>query len=262
MAKKQERKYGRAGSGSKDAGGSSKPRGDGPNPGNQGSELKEWLKSLAVAFVLFMVLRTFILGTFVITSGSMEETLLVGDFLVVNRLAIGSKVPGTDVRIPGYGEPHRGDVLVFDPPHEEDLKLVKRLIGLPGDTLEMRGKTLFRNGQELEEPYLKFEDVPGQGDDYHPWMEWQKDHLAPGVDARSYRPSRDNWGPIVIPERSYFMLGDNRDSSLDSRYWGLLDDWRLEARAVFIYFSFEKESTRPFAWLREVRWGRLGDRIR
>jgi signal peptidase I len=89
-------------------------------------------------------------------------------------------------------------------------------------------------------------------------MEWQRDHLLAEVDRSQYRPTRDNWGPLVVPDGTYFMLGDNRDSSLDSRYWGPLDDWRLEARAVFKYFSYEKESTRPFAWLREIRWGRIG----
>lgn len=271
MAKKRNRSYGR---GTANAGGEKGSPGGGRSgkeerPGRRGSggaageearpnELLEWVKSLAVAVVLFLILRTFIVGTFVITSGSMEDTLLVGDFLVVNRLAIGSRIPGTSARIPGYASADRGDIIVFDPPHEDDMKLVKRLIGLAGDTVEMRDKVLYLNGEAQDEPYLKFEDPPGQGDDYHPWMEWQRDHLVTGVDRSQYRPTRDNWGPLVVPEGTYFMLGDNRDSSLDSRYWGPLDDWRLEARAVFKYFSYEKESTRPFAWVREIRWGRIG----
>src|SRR5690606_19813890 len=106
----------------------------------------EWVKSLAVALVLFFVLRTFLVQTFVITSGSMEDTLLVGDMLLVNRAAMGSRVPILGARIPGYSRPQRGDVLVFDPPHEESLMLIKRLVGLPGDTLEMREKVLYVNG--------------------------------------------------------------------------------------------------------------------
>jgi signal peptidase I len=93
-------------------------------------------------------------------------------------------------------------------------------------------------------------------------MEWQKEYLVDGTDPRTYRPSRDNWGPIAIPEGRYFMLGDNRDRSLDSRYWGLLERWRLEGRAVFTYFSYNKGSYRPFPWVREVRWDRIGDPIR
>jgi signal peptidase I len=232
---------------------------DGAKQPEQGSVLVEWVKSGVIAIALFLILRTFLVGTFVITSGSMEDTLLVGDMLVVNRVAIGSRVPFTNLRIPGYSEPRRGDVIVFDPHHEEDMKLVKRLIGLPGDTLEMRNRVLSRNGEALDEPYVRHVDV---GDETHPWMEWQREVLAPGVDASSYAPTRDNWGPIVIPEDRYFMLGDNRETSLDSRYWGLLEGWRLEGRAVFTYFSYNKESYRPFPWLREIRWGRIGGAIR
>lgn len=219
----------------------------------------EWFRSLLVAAVIFILLRTFLIQTFVITSGSMEESLLVGDFLVVNRAAIGSRIPLTGLRIPGYSEPRRFDVIVFDPPHEPDLKLVKRLIGMPGDTVEMRRRELYINGEAVEEPYVKHVDI---GNETHPWMSWQSGHLAPGTDPATYRPTRDDWGPLVIPEDRYFMLGDNREESLDSRYWGLLEGWRLEGRAVFIYFSYNKESYRPFSFLREIRWGRIGEPIR
>lgn len=233
--------------------------GGAPDDGRPRSTLGEWIRSGLIAFVLYLVIRTFLVQTFVITSGSMEETLLVGDFLMVNRVALGSRVPGTRVRIPGYSEPHRGDVTVFDPPHEEDLKLVKRLVGMPGDTLAMVDKVLYLNGEPQAEPYVKHED-PG-GNESHPWMTWQREYLVDSVDASSYRPTRDDWGPLVVPPDRYFMLGDNRDSSLDSRYWGLLERWRLEGRVVFIYFSYDKESLRPFPWIREVRWGRIGDGI-
>jgi signal peptidase I len=219
----------------------------------------EWAKSIAIAVLLFLFLRTFIVQTFVITSGSMEDTLLVGDMLVVNRAAIGTRIPGTGLRIPGYSAVERGDILVFDPPHEETLKLIKRLIAMPGDTVEMRSRTLYVNGQPQDEPYVRHLPVP---DESHPWMEWQRDHLLEGVDAREYAPTRDNWGPLVIPEDRYFTLGDNREASLDSRYWGLLEGWRLEGRAVFKYYSYNKGSYRPFPWIREVRWGRIGRGIR
>lgn len=219
----------------------------------------EWIKSLLVAAVIFLVLRSFLVQTFVITSGSMEDTLLVGDFLVVNRAAIGSRVPFTGLRIPGYSRPRRFDVIVFDPPHERDLKLVKRLIGMPGDTLSMQDRVLYLNGERVDEPYLKHGPP---GDDAHPWMTWQSAHVGPGVDPVAYRPTRDNWGPLVIPEDHYFMLGDNREASLDSRYWGLLEGWRLEGRVGFVYFSYNRDSFRPFAFVREVRWGRIGQLIR
>ena len=219
----------------------------------------EWAKSLLVALILFLFIRSFLVHTFVIISGSMEDTLLVGDLLLVNRAAVGSRVPGTPWRIPGYADLERGDILVFDPPHEEDLKLVKRLVGLPGDTIEMRDKILFVNGEALEEPYVQHLD---SRDDVHPWMDWQEDFVLGGDPNGSYSPSRDNWGPLVIPADRYFMLGDNRDTSLDSRYWGFLEGWRLEGRAVLVYFSYNKDSLRPFPWIREVRWSRIGDLVR
>lgn len=219
------------------------------------NSIAEWTKSIVIAVALFLVLRTFLVQTFVITSGSMEDTLLVGDMLVVNRAAIGSRIPGTPLRIPGYSSVDLGDVLVFDPPHEETLKLIKRLMGEPGDTLEMRNRVLYRNGEIVDEPYVLHSDV---GDETHPWMSWQRDYLLPGRDRAAYAPTRDNWGPLVIPEGHYFMLGDNREKSFDSRYWGLLEAWRLEGRAVFTYYSYNKDSFRPFPAIREVRWGRIG----
>jgi len=229
-------------------------------PRSVGSEAMEWAKTIILTLTLLFVIRGFLVQTFVITSGSMEETLLVGDFLMVNRLALGTRIPGTLTRTPGYSEPKRGEVLVFDPAHEDRMKLVKRLVGMPGDTLEMRGKVLFRNGERQEEGYVKWEDP--LGDDEHPWMVWQFDHLAPGIDPAEYRPSRDNWGPLVVPEGFYFMLGDNRDFSLDSRYWGLIERWRIEGKAMFFYFSYDRDSPAPLSFVREVRWDRIGHRIR
>ena len=226
---------------------------------NRPSALKEWGKTFLIAGILFVVMRTFLVQTFVITSGSMENTLLVGDYLIVNRAAIGSRIPKTDLRIPGYSEPHRWDVLVFDPPHEPDLKLVKRLVGMPGDVVEMRDKVLWVNGEAQDEVYVQHQDPT---DERHPWMEWQSDFLADGVDRGSYRPTRDNWGPLKIPEDRYFMLGDNRDTSLDSRYWGLLEGWRFEGRASRIYYSYDSQSARPFPFIRAARAQRIGSAIR
>src|SRR5690606_14681479 len=157
----------------------------------------EWLRSLGIALLLFVVLRTFLVQTFVITSGSMEDTLLVGDMLLVNRAAMGSRVPILGARIPGYSRPQRGDVLVFDPPHEESLMLIKRLVGLPGDTLEVRENVRDVSGAVGDEAHLKHDTLP---DERQPWMAWQPEHLHPGHDAGGYAPTRDNWGPLLIPE--------------------------------------------------------------
>ena len=251
--KKAERSYGRPGP-------DAVAVESGPAGGTANS-LWQGVKSLLLALVLFLFLRSFVIQNFVITSGSMERTLLVGDFLMVNRVGLGSRIPFTHTLIPGYSEPHRFDVIVFDPPHEQNLKLVKRLIGMPGDTLEMKEQVLYINGEAVDEPYVQHD---GSGDEVMPWMEWQRDYvvLDPGQNPADYRPTRDNWGPLLVPPDRYFMLGDNRDSSFDSRYWGLLERWRLEGRAVFIYFSYNKESERPFSFLREIRWDRIGNSIR
>ena len=260
--KKGERLYGQPGA--------QVGRAEEPGPLAAGS-LLEGVKSLALAFCLFLALRSFVIQNFVITSGSMEETLLVGDFLMVNRLALGSRIPFTTKSIPGYSEPRRNDVIVFDPTHVDDLKLVKRLIGMPGDTVSMTDRILTVNGQVIDEPYVHHQELPDEGPSVpndgithipdRAYMEWQRAYLAPGVDREAYRPTRDNWGPLVIPEGRYFMLGDNRETSLDSRYWGLLERYRLEGRAVFIYFSYNRDSPRPFAFLREIRWNRFGHGI-
>ena len=233
-------------------------RDDGGKGSRPERSLLEWLKSLAWALGIVIILCLFVFQTFFIDSGSMQNTMLIGDFVFVNRMAMGSPVPFTDLTIPGYGDPERGDVLVFDPPHDDTLTVVKRLVGLPGDTLEMRGGQLYLNGEPREEPYA-INDTASDG--FDPDMLWQRQILLGGP-RDDYRPTRDTWGPLVIPEGRYFMLGDFRWDSLDSRYWGLLERWRFRGRAVFIYFSYDRNAMRPFPWLTEARWGRIGDRIR
>ena len=252
MAKRRKKRGGRENKGRSD-------KNRGSTDEEQPNRVLEWIKSLLIAGVLFLILRAFLVQTFVIISGSMEGTLAVGDYLLVNRVAIGSQVPFTDLRIPGYSSPKRLDVLVFDPHHEMDIKLVKRLMGMPGDTVSMAAGILSINGEALDEPYVKWVGSP---DNFDPIMRWQEDFLHPSADAASYSPSRDTWGPLVIPEDRYLMLGDNRQSSYDSRYWGFLEGWRFEGRVSRVYFSYNMDSHRPFAVIREIRWSRLGDAIR
>lgn len=229
-----------------------------PQKESFGHRLLEGVKTIAIGFVLFMVLRTFLIQTFRITSGSMEETLLVGDFLVLSKSAYGATLPGTDVQLPGYTHPSRGDVVVFRG-HHEPIDLVKRLVGLPGDTLSMKGGILSVNGSTLDELYAQHSDPSGDG--YHEWMRWQTEFLVDTVDASAYRPTRDNWGPLVVPADKYFMLGDNRDESLDSRYWGFVDPSELKGKAVLLYFSFDTDALGPLPFFSQVRWKRIGDRV-
>lgn len=223
-----------------------------------GHSLWELAKTVFVGFVLFMILRTFLVQTFRITSGSMEETLLVGDFLVLSKSAYGATLPGTEVKLPGYTQPRRGDVVVFRG-HHEPIDLVKRLVGLPGDTLAMRAGALFINGVQRDEVYVQHTDPEGDG--FHPWMEWQSEFLVDSVDVPSYRPTRDDWGPLVVPPDRYFVLGDNRDQSLDSRYWGFVSPQELKGKAVILYFSFDRDAIGPLPFFSQVRWGRVGEPI-
>lgn len=221
----------------------------------------EWTKSILIALVLFLVIRTFVVEAFRIPTGSMENTLLVGDFLLVNKAVYGAQVPATGLSMPAFGQPERGDVVVFVPPHGVNKNYVKRLVGVPGDTLEMRQKVLYVNGQEMEEPYVQHTD-PLTDHISVPEMLWQREYLAPGVEGGSYRPTRDTWGPLVVPESRFFMLGDNRDDSEDSRYWGFVDQAAIRGQPLFVYFSYDAQTMRPFAWLTEVRLGRIGTGIR
>ncbi|HEX6695102.1 MAG TPA: signal peptidase I [Longimicrobiales bacterium] len=220
----------------------------------------EWTKSILIGFLIFVVIRTFLIQTFTIISGSMEDTLLIGDFLVLSKSAYGATIPYTDVRLPGYSEPKRNDIVVFRSHHQEpEIDLVKRLVGMPGDTLSMTDGVLYLNGKAVDEPYVKHTDVGYDGGD--PSMEWQKSHLVDSVRAEPYYPTRDNWGPVVVPAGSYFMMGDNREQSLDSRYWGFVPRSDMMGRAVGLYFSYDRAAIGGLPFFGHIRWNRIGDRL-
>jgi signal peptidase I len=223
-----------------------------------GAWLLDWAKSIAIALVVWMVLRTFLIEAFRIPSGSMENTLLVGDFLFVNKALYGAEVPFTGRRLPAVREPARGDILVFDSVEEEDMKVVKRLIGMPGDTLSMVEGDLFRNGVRVEEPYAIRTD-PNKSEDplqRAKMRRWQVRYLV-GRDPDTYQPDLHDWGPIVVPRDSFFMMGDNRDSSYDGRYWGFLPRLNVRGKPLIVYFSYDKNSYKPLPFLSAIRWGRL-----
>jgi signal peptidase I len=218
--------------------------------------LFEWTKSLALAVVLFLILHTFVVEAFKIPSGSMEGTLLPGDFLLVNKLVYGAEVPIIGKRLPAVRQPANGDVLVFLYPKDPTQNFVKRLVGSPGDTLSMVHGVLVRNGVSQVESYTRHVDpnYDQVGDDFY----WQRSFLVPTARAAgSYHPSRDNWGPIVVPEHHYFVLGDNRDNSLDSRYWGFVPDSLVRGSPLVIYYSYTPDSSSAVDWLTRVRWKRL-----
>ena len=227
-------------------------------PGSTGRWAQEWIKSFLIAFGLFLILRTFLVEAFRIPTGSMESTLLVGDFLLVNKAVFGAGIPFTSARTPALAHPGRGDIVIFVPPHEPGKNYVKRLIGMPGDTVEMHAKTLFVNGLLQPEAYATHSDP---ADSYSPAMFWQCDHAPAAQPRNECRPTRDNWGPIVVPGGRYFLLGDNRDDSEDSRYWGFVARNGLRGRPLIIYYSFDPRSRRRVPWLSSIRWDRIGNTV-
>lgn len=220
--------------------------------------LWEWTKSILVALVVWFLLRTFLIEAFRIPSGSMENTLLIGDFLFVNKALYGAEVPLVGARLPAVREPHRNDILVFDSVEEPGLKVVKRLIGMPGDTLSMEGGQLYRNGAKVDEPYVVHTDQARSEDAMQrlKMREWQLPHLVQR-DPGAYKPDLQEWGPIVVPADSFFMMGDNRDSSYDGRYWGFLPRDHVRGRPLLVYFSYDASSWRALPFLTAIRWNRL-----
>lgn len=224
-----------------------------------GRWLWEWVKSIGVALLIWFVLRALLVEAFRIPSSSMENTLLVGDFLFVNKALYGAEVPVIHTKLPAIREPERGDIVVFDSKTQDGVKVVKRLVGMPGDTLEMRSGTLFRNNLRQVEPYAQRLDSLADPAELEMRM-WQLEYLLPEVDRESYRPSRDNWGPLLVPAGQFFVMGDNRDNSYDSRYWGFVDRRVIRGRPLFVYYSFDHGSWRALPFLTAIRWGRIGTR--
>jgi signal peptidase I len=185
----------------------------------------------------------------------MEKTLLIGDFLFVNKALYGAEIPLVHKRLPAFREPERLDIVIFRSVDEDDLTVVKRVIGMPFDTLAMRDNQLFVNGVSFDEPYVIRTDPTIDPED--PRMRsWQSRYLA-GRAARGYRPTLKNWGPIVVPADSFFVMGDNRDNSYDSRYWGFLGRDRIRGRPLLVYYSYNKLDQSPLPFFTAVRWRRL-----
>ena len=219
--------------------------------------LWDWTKSIAFALVVWLFLRTFLIEAFRIPSGSMEDTLLIGDFLFVNKLLYGAEVPVIGARLPAIREPERGDVVVFDSVEEPGLKVVKRLIGIPGDTLSMESGQLYRNGVAVDEPWARHGNPSAYADAYYrsKMRSWQVNYLV--GDSSNYHPDLQDWGPLVVPPGRFFMLGDNRDDSYDGRYWGFLPRENIRGRPLVVYFSFDATSWKPLPFFTAIRWGRF-----
>ncbi len=188
------------------------------------STAREYLEALLIAAVFLLFTNTFVIKTFFIPSGSMEDTLLVGDHLFVNRFIFGPAMGELERTLLPLRTPRRGDIVIFRSPERPNIDLVKRLIGLPGDTIQVVNKQLFVNGQKVEDDaYVEHKDPRTFLN--RPYMSEQQ-------------RLRDNFGPVTVPAESYFCMGDNRDLSYDSRFWGTVPAHYLKGRAFLIYWSF------------------------
>lgn len=223
---------------------------------------REWARFLLIAILLWLVLRTFLVEAYRIPTPSMENTLLVGDHLFVNKAVFGPEIPLLGIRLPALREPVRGEVLVFDSVEEEGRKVVKRLIGLPGDTLAMHGGELYRDGLLVSEPYaLRRDGAKSESPDYRLKMRsWQLRYVV--GDTTGYAPDLHDWGPLVVPPGQYFMMGDNRDDSYDGRYWGFLPRANVRGTPLVIYYSYDPAEGGRFPALSAIRWDRVGLRPR
>ena len=187
----------------------------------QKSTLREYFEALLTAVILALFVRTWVVQAFKIPTGSMENNLLIGDHLLVNKLVSGPSGTAFERAILPLREPRRGEVLVFKYPDEPERDFIKRVIGLPGETLELRNKKVYINGQPLDEPYVHFLEPASEGQEVTQF------------------DVRERYGPVRIPEGQYFVMGDNRDNSQDSRYWGFLPRHYIKGKALMIYWSYD-----------------------
>jgi signal peptidase I len=217
--------------------------------GRPKSVVREYAESIIIAIVLALVIRTFVVQAFKIPSGSMEDTLLIGDHILVNKLAYGLQLPfmHDKLRFGLMANPARGDIIVFPFPRDPSRDFIKRVVGLPGDRVEIRNHHAYINGEALKEPYIRLDE------------------------RAAMHPSRySHWGPEVVPTDKLFVMGDNRDNSADSRDWGFLDSTHVKGRAFIIYWSWDSSKSK-FFWLGDlpipnpkavllngIRWGRIG----
>ena len=219
------------------------------------SVAREYLESIVVAVILALFIRTFAVQAFKIPTGSMESNLLIGDYLLVNKLVYSPSAGDWEARIFGKKQIERGHVVVFKFPETPEKDFIKRVIGLPGESIEIRARKVYVDGKPLDEPYVQFLDPP---------QEPQERAVSP----------RDFYGPQIVPPGHLFVMGDNRDRSHDSRFWRFLPIDQVKGRALLVYWSYgasreEFQRTGVVNWVKDTasapfraRWGRLFKVIR
>jgi len=200
------------------------------------SKYREYAEALIIAAIIAFFVRSFFIQAFKIPSSSMEPTLLIGDHLLVNRLSYVVKVPFTDIVLLNIGSPERGDVVVFRYPVDRTKDFIKRVIATEGETIEIRDKVIYVNGKQIKDPWGVYLDT----------------NILP-----AYIAPKDNLRPTKVPKDSYFVMGDNRDRSLDSRFWGFVRKDDLVGRALILYFSWDRNAENPIEYIRWTRFGKL-----
>ncbi|MFA4910927.1 MAG: signal peptidase I [Desulfobacteria bacterium] len=198
------------------------------------SVIREWVEAIVIAVVLALIIRAFVVQAFKIPSGSMEKTLLVGDHILVNKFIYGTKIPFTGIKILSFKKPQRGDIIVFVFPEDRKKDFIKRVVGVEGDRVEIINKKVYINGSLFDNPFAVNDDET--------------------IIPRGIQP-RDNYGPVVVPKDSLFVMGDNRDHSYDSRYWGFVKLEEVKGNAFIIYWSWNGLES-------NLRWKRIGSLIR
>jgi signal peptidase I len=205
------------------------------------SVVREYFESIVIAVILALFVRTWAVQAFKIPTGSMENNLLIGDHLLVNKFVFAPGAGALERTLLPMHEIRRGDIVVFKYPDEPERDFIKRVIGLPGETLELRNKKVYVDGQPLDEPYVHFLDAAGNG------------HEVTSFDVR------ERYGPVRVPDGQYFVMGDNRDNSQDSRYWGFLPRDYIKGKALMIYWSYEPDprASAVTRFITGTRWERL-----
>ncbi len=203
------------------------------------SVIREYIEAIIIAVLLALFIRSFIVQAFKIPSGSMLPTLQIGDHLLVNKFIYGVKVPVAGTVLIPWKTPERDDIIVFRFPRDRSIDYIKRVVGVAGDTVEIKKKQLYVNGEAINNPHAYYEGTPPSD------------------------PRRDNMGPVKVPEGTVFVMGDNRDNSFDSRFWGFVDLNDVLGKAFILYWSWDlKEPLLSVDRLTSIRWGRIGDIVR
>ncbi len=209
--------------------------------GGKKSVFREYFEAIVIAVLLALFIRTFVVQAFKIPSGSMLPTLQIGDHLLVSKFLYGIKMPFTGTLLVPFKKVGQGDVVVFRFPKDRSVDYIKRVIGTPGDTVEIRDKKVFVNGKSIVDSHA---------------------HITSAAILDTKSSPRDNLGPILVPEDRIFVMGDNRDNSYDSRFWGFVDQKDVLGKAFILYWSWDiKKPLFSFQRLASIRWGRLANLI-